>query len=267
MLSKIFEKDRWMRIAYGKLLKSPNYNEDIINRIDLFLESYAEFYKLSINDIISIYNNFTNNYSNDIRQFLKTGKYPFELDIKRSLSRLDYDIVLILSVVLSEHRHRIFNQLILSANSSSSDIVLIGVGSGLEIEFLNREKNRITAYDISISDFAKTMYSDTKMVESYFDGTEKSLSRIYAIELVEHLSDPFAFLKMIYDSMMFGGQFFFTTATNVPQIDHLANFPDMVGFESKLKQIGFTIEQNIAIIHESIDSKLNASNNWFEVKK
>lgn len=267
MLSKIFEKDRWMRIAYGKLLKSPNCNQDIINRVDLFLEGYAEFYKLSINDVISIYNNFTNDYSKDIRQFLQTGKYPFELEVKRSLSRLDYDVVLILSVVLSEHRHRIFNQLILSSNSSSSEIVLIGVGSGLEIEFLNRQNNRITAYDISISDFVKTMYSDIKIVESYFDGTEKSLSRIYAIELVEHLTDPVAFLKMIYDSMLFGGQFFFTTATNVPQIDHLANFPDLADFESKLKQIGFTIEQNIVIIHESIDLKLKASNNWFGVKK
>jgi hypothetical protein len=267
MLSEIFEKDRWMRIAYGKLLKSPIYNPHIINRIDLFLESYAEFYKLSLNDIISIYNNFTNYYSKDIRQFLQTGKYPFELDVKRPISRVDYDIVLILSVVLSEHRHRIFNQLILSSKSSSSDVALIGVGSGLEIEFLNRQNNRITAYDISISDFAKTMYTDIKMVESYFDGTQKNFSIIYAIELLEHLSDPITFLKMIYESMIFGGQFFFTTATNVPQIDHLANFPDMGAFESKLKQIGFKTENNIEIVHDSIDSKLKASNNWFEVKK
>ena len=267
MLSEIFDKDRWMRIAYSRLLKSPIYNPDIFNKIDLFLKNYAEFYKLSINDIILIYNNFTNHYSKDIRLFLQTGKYPFELEVKRPLSRVDYDIVLILSVVLSEHRHRIFNQLILSSKSSSNDIVLIGVGSGLEIEFLNRQNNRVTAYDISISDFTKTMFTDINMVESYFDGTEKNFSCIYAIELLEHLSDPIAFLKMIYDSMVIGGQFFFTTATNVPQIDHLANFPDIVGFESKLKHIGFTIEQNVVIVHESIDSKLKASNNWFKVKK
>jgi hypothetical protein len=267
MLSEIFEKDRWMRIAYLKLLKSPIYNTDIVNTVDLFLENYVQFYKLSINDIISIYNNFTNHYSKDIRQFLQTGKYPFELDVNRPLTRVDYDIVLILSVVLSEHRHKIFNQLLLSSNSNTSDIVLIGVGSGLEIEFLNRKKNRITAYDISISDFANSMFTDIKMVENYFDGTEKNFSRIYAIELLEHLNDPIAFLKMVYDSMIFGGQFFFTTATNVPQIDHLFNFADLIDFELQLKQIGFTTQQNILIAHESIDSKLNASNNWFEVKK
>ena len=267
MLSEIFEKDRWMRIAYGKLLKSAYYNPDIVTKIDLFLGSYAEFYNLSISDVIAIYNNFTNDYSKDIREFLKTGKYPFELGVKREIKRVDYDIVLILSVVLSIHRHRIFSQLISSSNRNSSDIVLIGVGSGLEIEFLSKEHNRITTYDISISDFAKARYSDIEMKESYFKGTEKNLSSIYAIELIEHLSDPTVFLKMVYDSMMLGGQFFFTTATNVPQIDHLANFPDMEAFESKLKQIGFTIEQNIVIVHESIDSKLEASNNWFEVKK
>ena len=267
MLSEIFEKDRPIRIAFAKVLKSAYYNPNIVAKIDFFLSSYAEFYNLSIGDVIAIYNEFTNEYSKDIREFLKTGKYPFEMGVKRDIRRVDYDIVLTLSVVLSVHRHRIFNQLILSSSNSSSDIVLIGVGSGLEIEFLNRHNNRITAYDISISDFAKTMYGDVKMVESYFDGTEKSLSLIYAIELVEHLSNPVAFLKMVYDSMMLGGQLFFTTATNVPQIDHLANFPDMVGFESKLKQIGFTIEQNKVIFHESIDSKLKASNNWFEVKK
>ena len=267
MLSEIFEKDRWMRIAHAKLLKSEYFNPEIVTKIDAFLENYAGFYKLSVSDIITIYNTFTNEYSKDIREYLKTGKYPFQSGVVRELNRVDYDIVLILSVVLSLHRHRIFNNLILSSKDISSDIVLIGVGSGLEIEFLNMEENRISAYDISISDHVKMKYIDIEIIENYFTGTEKNLSRIYAIELIEHLSDPLDFIKMVYDSMIPDGRFFFTTATNVPQIDHLSNFPDMKQFESELRRIGFTIIQNSLIIHESIDSKLEASNNWFEVKK
>lgn len=256
-----------MRIAHTKLLKSDYFNPEIVTKIDAFLDSYARFYNLSVSDIITIYNTFTNEYSKDIREYLKTGKYPFQSGVVRDLKRVDYDIVLILSVVLSLHRHRIFNNLILSSKDISCDIVLIGVGSGLEIEFLNKEKNKISAYDISISEHVKTKFADIDMIENYFTGTERNLSRIYAIELVEHLSHPLDFIKMVYGSMMPGGRFFFTTATNVPQIDHLSNFPDMAQFESELRRIGLAITQNSLIMHESIDSKLEASNNWFEVKK
>lgn len=267
MLSEIFEKDRLIRIAHNKLQNSSYYNPDIFAKIDAFLTSYAKFYNLSVDNVITIYNNFTYNYSFDIRDFLKTGKYPLELGVERAINRVDYDIFLILSVVSTIHRHRIFNQLMQSSSGSSSDIVLIGVGSGLEIEFLDRCNNRITAYDISISDFVRSKYTDVNIIEGYFDGTETNLSKIYAIELVEHLSDPITFLKSIYSSMIVGGQFLFTTATNVPQIDHMSNFPDMNDFESKLRNVGFEIEKNYFIPHEYIVSKLNASNNWFEVKK
>jgi hypothetical protein len=267
MLSEIFEKDRLIRIAHNKLQNSIYYNPEIVTKIDNFLNCYAKFYDLSVDNVITIYNNFTYNYSIDIRDFLKTGKYPSELGVERVINRIDYDIFLIVSVVSTIHRHRIFNQLLQSSLGGSSDITLIGVGSGLEIEFLDRSSNRITAYDISISDFVKSKYTDVKIIEGYFDGTEYNLSKIYAIELVEHLSDPIKFLKLIYSSLIDGGQFFFTTATNVPQIDHMYNFPDMNDFESKLRDIGFDIETNNFIPHEYILSKLDASNNWFGVKK
>jgi hypothetical protein len=266
MLSEIFEKDRIIRLAYKKLCNSIYYNQEVVTKIDGFLKQYAEYYNLSVSDIVNIYNEFTNNYLIDIRSFLKTGKYPLELGVNRSLSRVDYDIFLILSVVLTIHRHRIFNQLILSSQKSSSDIVLIGVGSGLEIEFL-RGINNILAYDISISNFAKSNYPSVEFVEGYFNGTKKNISIVYAIELVEHLEDPISFLKMIYNSLMFEGKFFFTTATNVPQIDHLSNFTNIKDFELQLKEIGFLLQENIFIQHEYILSKLNANNNWFEVKK
>ena len=72
---------------------------------------------------------------------------------------------------------------------------------------------------------------------------------------------------MVYDSLTIDGLFYFTTATNIPQIDHLFNFDNEVAFEVGLQDLGFQVVEKEIVFHESIDSKLIASNTWYILKK
>jgi SAM-dependent methyltransferase len=268
MLAEIFEKDRWIRIAHSKVKKSTCYKGSIVDTIDNFLNDYALYYHLTAKNIIDIYNRFTAQYSKHIREFLISGKYPYQYCEPAMLGRIDYDIVLILSVVLSIHRHQIFNHLISAGTKAKGKIDLIGIGSGLEIEFLDTNKNEINAYDISIATHVKSKFHNrVQLHETYFNHKRGECENIFAIELLEHLEQPLEFIKMIYNSLKPGGYFYFTTATNIPQIDHLYNFTDREQFELELQAMGFTIVESEIIEHESIDSKLNASNGWYTLKK
>jgi hypothetical protein len=267
MLNKLFSLNRWMRINFNKVFESTHFNKFVYEKIDLFLSDYASSNNLTTDYIISAYNNFTNNYSNDIRNFIKTGKYPYENGANVQLDRVEYDVVLILSVVQSIHRHRIFSNIYNISKDITGKTLLVGIGSGLELEFLNWEKTNPVIYDICISDQVKKKYKNLELHETYFKGSNFEYNNIIAIELIEHLERPLSFLQICYNSLKKNGIFYFTIATNVPQVDHLSNFADKYDFESSIKLIGFEIIVSETIIHESINSNLNASNTWYVLKK
>lgn len=267
ILEEILAKDRWIRMANTRVRTSPLYNSEVADILTNYLSEYAAYYSLSADAIIKIYNDFTRQYSEHIRTFLSTGKYPFENKQVADLGRLEYDVVLILSVFLSLHRHKIFIALYDVARRVQGNVLLIGIGSGVELEFLNRIENEVHAYDISISDFIKEKYTGINLVEDYFEGAHEKFDNIFAVELLEHLADPLEFTKMAFDSLTAGGKFYFTTATNIPQIDHLYNFNEIEKWESDLNNLGFHIQVNDRIVHDSIDSKLDASNTWYVTQK
>lgn len=267
MLNGLFEQDRWLRIAGSKLTKSPYYNDHVYKKTALFLEEYVKFYGLSVDQVLEMYNDFTGEYSRHIREFLKTGKYPYQNSLTVDLDRIEYDIVLILSVLISVHRHRIFCNLFNAIQKLQGNSLVIGVGSGLELDYFNGKPENVTAYDLTISKHVFQKFNRINIKEEYFTGAKNAYRNIFAIELLEHLSDPLEFIRMVYDSLEIDGLFYFTTATNIPQIDHLYNFDDELGFEKELHTIGFQIVEKEIIFHESIDSKLIASNTWYILKK
>ena len=88
-----------------------------------------------------------------MKAFIKTGRYPLELNKNRELlSRFEYDIVLLFSCLFSEHRFRIM-QLIRHKSSNSNSGLFIGCGPGLEIELVKEYFKDLYAYDISINNF------------------------------------------------------------------------------------------------------------------
>ena len=77
-LDKIFEIDRRLRIEHKKVLSSPFINYDFVNLIDKYLSDFADYNNLSPENVIKRFNSFVSTYTIDIKNFISTGKYPYE---------------------------------------------------------------------------------------------------------------------------------------------------------------------------------------------
>ena len=143
------------------------------------------------------------------------------------------------------------------------------MGSGLELEIINKVNNRINvdAYDICITEFVSRFKNVFNVIEGEFKGSYSVYDHIIAIELLEHLEDPFKFLQLCYNSLRKEGVLATTTATNMPQFDHLYNFDDDNYFKGKVENIGYLISIKEDLPHSYMIKDLNAKNTWYLLKK
>lgn len=269
MLSELFNIDRRLRINYKRLLACPFVKKDLINTIDCYLSDFAIYHNLTTEDILISYNYFVKRYSEDIKNFISKGKYPKELGSVNNIDRIDYDISLILSTVVTIHRHRIIVNIRKYCSEVNGKTLIVGVGSGLELEILRHcGKTKISdAYDIHVSNFIMDRFKDIRVNEHKFSGKREYHDNIIAIELLEHLIDPYNFMSICHDSLKNKGKFFITTATNVPQFDHLYNFRNDDKFENEIYNLGFNILDKENIQHDSFIKKLKAKNTWYILEK
>ena len=248
MIVQLSKIDRLFGLSHRLLLKNNPINIKIINRVDDFLEKYCSFFNITPKEVALIINKFQQRYTKDVKRFSDTGKYPYELNIDEfSLTREEYDVVLLCSILTSLHRYKIINRINLIP-SCDHKIAVIGVGSGVELLFISASNTYIDAYDLSISDFATKTFCNVNFFEHEFTSSNCNYDVVYAIEILEHLKSPFLLLREIYDSLVIGGKCIFTTTTNVPQFDHLYDF-QIRELDSELKKIGFKISDYEILKH------------------
>lgn len=269
MLNEIFNIDRRLRIDHKRLLASPSVNEDLIVTIDRYLADFAIYNNLTAHDILHSYDGFVKRYSEDIKDFIATCKYPIELEKENNIDRIDYDISLILSSAITIHRHKIINNIREYCSEIVGKTSIIGLGSGLELELLNLycSTKVIEAYDINISKFVKDRFNNIRLMEHEFSEKKGYYNNIFAIELLEHLTDPYYFMSICYDSLKIRGRLFITTATNVPQFDHLFNFQNDNEFKNEINSLGFKIIDKEDIPHDFFSKNLNGKNTWYVLEK
>jgi 2-polyprenyl-3-methyl-5-hydroxy-6-metoxy-1,4-benzoquinol methylase len=271
MLTEVFNIDRGLRIAHKKLLNSNITDINMFSIVDDYLTDYAKFHNLSIGDISLRQNNFMLNYLKNVKDYLLKGKYPHLLGIVNSIERVDYDISLIISTVVAIHRYRIMDNFIKYVLRIKGDVLIIGLGSGLELELLNNVNNQINnvdAYDIIITEFVRNRFKNTfNIIENEFKGNGRVYDYIIAIELLEHLENPYPFLSMCFNSLKKKGTMITTTATNVPQFDHLFNFDDDNAFNQEIRSIGYHVSLKEDIQHNYMTENIKAKNTWYILKK
>ena len=266
MIEQLSKIDRLFGLSHRLLLKENTTDIQIINRVENFLEKYCNFFNITPKEVASIINKFQQRYAEDVKRYSDTEKYPYELSIDEFLlTREEYDVVLLCSILTSPHRYKIINRINLMSPYDQK-IAVIGVGSGVELLFINASNTYIDAYDLSISDFAKKAFCDVNFFEHKFKSSNCNYDVVYAIEILEHLKRPFLLLREIYDSLVIGGKCVFTTTTNVPQFDHFYDFK-VKELSSELNKIGFKISDCEILKHESNFSDIEASNAFFIVEK
>jgi hypothetical protein len=264
---ELINNSRFLQVLYDNLpdnvRKSPLYDE-----VKIYLEKYSDFNNISPDAAIDIYTGFITSYNKHCRQFNKTGKYPFENgEVKSSISREDYDIVLLLSVLFAPHRFRIME--LINQKNEANKALFIGLGPGLEVYLTKKYISEIHTYDLSANKFLFSEFSDiTINMELYSGQKQDYFDSIYLIELLEHLEDPYDLIKICYDSLRKNGKMFLTTATDLPQFDHLFNFKeDHLDFESKVEKIGLSILKKELVPHNYLTMEIKPLNHFYILEK
>lgn len=226
-----------------------------------YLEGYTAFNKITRETVLSSYAETVRRYANDIRVFVETGKYPLELNREQPLlSRIDYDLFLILTILVTKHRCAIMEEL--TKLSVADNALVIGVGSGVELSFLGHPREN-DAYDLYVNPYARSAFPQWSFREELYRPGEKHYSAIYAIELLEHLEQPYEFLADCRESLLPDGRLVVTTATNVPQFDHRFNFVSDEDFESRAAALGLKVDYKHVIPHAYPRTNIGARNVFY----
>jgi len=267
--AELIEENRLFTILSEKLGFSEHYDAKLYAELEQFINDYIAFHSLEKDEVKKAYVKYIKAYNKDVRAFNHSGKFPLELNPNREApNRIDYNIILLLSTILTPHRFRIM-QIIKQNLDASKKGLFIGCGPGLEIQLTQDKIDVINAYDLTLDSFLDQHFDKVNFYKEYFDGTNSDgYDCIFLIEILEHLSDPYMLLEICNNVLTANGKIFLTTATNIPQFDHLYNFPvDHIQFDNKLKELGLKIILAEDIIHPVMTTGSNAQNKFYIVEK
>ncbi len=230
-----------------------------------FLEGYVAFNQISEEAAVASYMETIRHYVYDIRAFIATGKYPLEIDPNQwELGRTDYDLFLILTILVTRHRCAIMEEIVKTATSGRP--LVIGVGSGVELSFIQAPDGG-DAYDLYVNSFARQAFPQWNFHEEWYRPNGGRYGTVYAIELLEHLAEPYAFIAECHESLTPGGLFITTTASDVPQFDHRYNFVSDEDFERRVCGLGFELESKRLIPHEYPRTDIRARNVFYVFRR
>jgi hypothetical protein len=264
---RLIETSRFLSVLYDNLPEAMK-KASLYDQVQVYLEKYASSNNISPATAIDAYNRFIALFNKHCKQFVKTGTYPAQNGADPvSIRREEYDIVLLLSVLFTPHRFRIM-QLISQKNLADRGL-FIGLGPGLELFLTRNHFKEIHAYDLSLNDFLTSEFPGIQLNKELYAGQPKNyFDAIYMIELLEHLSDPLELIHICYGSLKQNGKIFLTTATDLPQFDHLYNFPkDHAYFEKEIIQMGFRILYKEPIAHEYLTLQIKPFNHFYTLER
>lgn len=232
-------------------------------RIEAFLNSFSTHHALGAEDVAAHYIAFARRYARDLKRFGKDPVYPMRADAYTdtcAINRLTYDCFLIVSALITPHRFRLIRN-VEAGLVLAERCLIIGVGSGLELHLASSACNTVTAYDMELGSYLRVAFPNVDFRESRFTGDEKeAYDLILAVELLEHVEDPFTLLGAMRGRLSRGGRMIVTTARNVPQFDHMFNFTDPRKLDREAEALGLSILSREVIHHEYMLSGIDADN-------
>jgi hypothetical protein len=249
MIDRVVAADEKLAGGLRYMRRRLGADDALFRLVDDFFDEYCRVSGISAAAAAAAYDGFTRRYADDLEAYRRQGTYPVDrMDLVPPVDRVTYDIFLIASVLLTPHRYALMKAVRAGVPEASAACV-IGVGAGLELVLLAQSVSRVIAYDLSISPVVRRLFPATEFRQRAFGGGEEAVPLVLAVELLEHLPDPVAFMAEIYQAVMPGGRVIATIARNTPQFDHLVNFDDVASFEDSLFNIGYKLKQKDIIPH------------------
>jgi len=207
-------------------------------------------------------------------QFRKTHQYSYsrsEFELVNDSVYKDekvmeghYLVGLLLSYFTWVHQYRMlefFQDEFLARQSSVESVMEFGVGHGLFSLLAARQWRgaTVTVTDISTHSLAfakRLLITDGKVSEStylQFDVMKSmplpTVDRLICSEVLEHVPNPRALLRLIQQSLQSRGIAFVTAAINAPQVDHIYLFTSREEVETMVAEAGLKVVSALPVVH------------------
>lgn len=260
MIQELFSQNRLFSILHEELTEKVGADHPLLCELMDYVDLYARVNRVTVETAEASYLKFIAAYRKDVLEFVRTGHYPTG---GREIARVEYDLALLLSTVLTWPRFRIM-QLLAERALSADRTLFVGVGSGVELHLLRHRVKNAEAFDLRINPFLRELMPSVAFREEEFKAGKGLYGQIFLIEILEHLDDPFHLVSQCGRSLQVGGQIHLTTATNIPQFDHRANFPkDHCAFEAFLREQGCQILFCEDIPHPPAPKDVGSQNRFY----
>jgi SAM-dependent methyltransferase len=261
-------KNRLFNMLLSKLKSDAHFNQELFDRMADYTDKYLEATGVTAKETLQHYSDFIQTYHKDAKEFAASGKFPLEVDEDREpLERKAYDSVLLMSTLLTTHRFNIMD-LVASESNAAEKALFIGCGPGLEIQLVKWQFAGIVAHDLDLGEQLPELHPGVEFRKEFFDGTsDEKFDTIFLIEILEHLEHPLLLLENCRRALRANGTILLTTATNIPQFDHLYNFEsDHVDFERQITAMGFEIQVMFDLPHTGVTLDIGAKNRFYVLK-
>lgn len=266
MMKDLISQNRLFSILHEELAGEVGPEHPVLADLMEYADIYARINGIAAAEAEAAYLKFIGTYRRDVLEFARSGRYPMRTGAQE-ISRVEYDVALLLSTVLTKPRFRIMQLLAERALPAESSL-FVGVGSGLELYLLRNRLKAIAAFDVRINPFLRDLLPQVTFCEAEFTGAPRQYDQIFLIELLEHLDSPFDLIAQCGAALKTGGQIHMTTATNIPQFDHRYNFPAPPAvFEAWLREHGFETVYREEIRHPPAPKDIGALNTYYIVSR
>ena len=271
MLDHLLTEDRRLAMANQRVRASASHYKILHERIDYYLQAYCRFNGLDATQVLAHYEHFARRYNQHQKQYQQSRLYPYQYEAAAKVDRVEYDIALILSCISSVPRFGILQQLqTWLASHQPQQLCVIGAGAGIELALMQTclPRAQVSAYDPELNPFLRQYFPAVDFHEQLFDSrARQTFDTCLAIEVLEHLADPLAWLHQLHDAMPASSRLLCTTASHMPQFDHLYNFLDLPAFQQQLGAMGFVIEEHRELKSPAGFTGLPEQNDWFVLEK
>jgi len=175
------------------------------------------------------------------------------------IPREEYNLALLLSIVFSNHRFEIMEQLKLFLESLARPrgrIAAVGAGAGWELKLI---AERLPGWESEGYDLDPGALQEANRLLSYFGCSEKirlaeefplerisdefrgAYDGIVLCEILEHLPDPRAALESCRAYLRSNGRLFVTMAVNLAQEDHIYLYADLKSCREQISGAGLSV--------------------------